>query len=306
MSEVRAVDVPELRAELVSYMNGPGVVAFQALMDLGMFPVRPESARSLCDKEAQRLSGDLYFVSDDMASLAKSAANSLPKFTFAPEDLPSPSGFLVFEKPVAVVRQALADDVFLGAPAVEVVASIIAASWSHWSPSPRAKGGAWISWYTDRRAMEDPMGAWPTRFIYDHEFLVPFSDDEIPMMDGSTGAILDGPPGLLSLIQTVWLLMQQPIARNEDVMTYPAARKRLRRMGVEPKPVRVITLRRPSGSGSGASDREYHHQWIVRGHWRQQWYPSREVHRPVWIAPHVKGPEGAPLLGGEKVHAWVR
>jgi hypothetical protein len=44
----------------------------------------------------------------------------------------------------------------------------------------------------------------------------------------------------------------------------------------------------------------------VRGHWRQQWYPSIQDHRPVWIAPHRKGPEDAPMLGGEKVYQWSR
>jgi hypothetical protein len=69
----------------------------------------------------------------------------------------------------------------------------------------------------------------------------------------------------------------------------------------------VIELRRPkTSSGPGDGDREYHHQWIVRGHWRQQWHPKRQVHRPVWIAPHIKGPEGAPLIGGEKVYALKR
>jgi hypothetical protein len=52
------------------------------------------------------------------------------------------------------------------------------------------------------------------------------------------------------------------------------------------------------------SERDYQHQWVVRGHWRQQWYPSRNVHRPIWITPHIKGPEGAPLLGGERVFHW--
>jgi hypothetical protein len=100
--------------------------------------------------------------------------------------------------------------------------------------------------------------------------------------------------------------MQQTLAQTTEVHVDRAARKRLRRLGQEPTPVRVIELRRPAHSGSGDGSREFHHQWIVRGHWRQQWYPAREVHRPVWIAPHIKGPEGAPLIGGEKVYAWKR
>lgn len=41
---------------------------------------------------------------------------------------------------------------------------------------------------------------------------------------------------------------------------------------------------------------EYRHRWIVRGHHRAQWYPSLQGHKLIWIAPYVKGPEGAPML----------
>jgi hypothetical protein len=34
----------------------------------------------------------------------------------------------------------------------------------------------------------------------------------------------------------------------------------------------------------------------------QAWGHRRELRRPVWISPHVKGPEGASMLGGEKVY----
>lgn len=36
-------------------------------------------------------------------------------------------------------------------------------------------------------------------------------------------------------------------------------------------------------------------RWLVRGHYRAQWYPSLKAHRVIWIAPYLKGPEDAPL-----------
>ena len=41
--------------------------------------------------------------------------------------------------------------------------------------------------------------------------------------------------------------------------------------------------------------RDYAVRWIVRGHWRNQWYPSLGRHQPKWITPYVKGPEDKPL-----------
>lgn len=62
--------------------------------------------------------------------------------------------------------------------------------------------------------------------------------------------------------------------------------------------VHFIDLRSPEGDATdgSSSGHEYRHRWIVRGHHRAQWYPSQEAHRLIWVAPYIKGPEGAPML----------
>jgi hypothetical protein len=304
MADIRAVDLPELRAELVNFMLQHGPRVFATYIERDMFPVRPDLPRGeagayLSQAEAHRLCGDLFFVSSPMTELAKAAGRSLPGFNLMPEDVPTQRGLIVFESPMAIVEED-GDPVHL-----------IAAAWSRWNGAPKAwrHGGLWISWYSDRDNPERPGPKPPTRLIYDNEIQAPFHPDPIPIHDSATGELVA--PGEISypidVLKSAWLLMQQPLAHIEEVTPDRPSRKRLRRLGHEPSAVRVVHLRRASRpSGVGESDREYHHQWIVRGHWRQQWYPSRQVHRPVWIAPHVKGPEGAPLIGGEKVHAWVR
>ena len=55
------------------------------------------------------------------------------------------------------------------------------------------------------------------------------------------------------------------------------------------------------------SGRVYRHRWVVRGHWRQQAFgPDRSQRKPLFIAPYIKGPAGAPLLATEHVHVWRR
>jgi hypothetical protein len=52
---------------------------------------------------------------------------------------------------------------------------------------------------------------------------------------------------------------------------------------------------------------EWTKRWIVKGHWRQQAVgEGRQFRRPVYIAPHIKGPEGLPLDTTEKttVKIW--
>lgn len=78
------------------------------------------------------------------------------------------------------------------------------------------------------------------------------------------------------------------------------ARKRVNRAGWVGEPiVSVVQLRaREAGESRGEStdsDVEWSHRWIVRGHVRQQYYPSIGQHLPIWIHPHIKGPEDAPL-----------
>lgn len=69
-------------------------------------------------------------------------------------------------------------------------------------------------------------------------------------------------------------------------------------------PVNVIQLRRrhfvhgaeePAKIGDGPA-REWHCQWVVSGHWRNQPYgPARCLRRLVYVNPYVKGPENKPL-----------
>ena len=70
--------------------------------------------------------------------------------------------------------------------------------------------------------------------------------------------------------------------------------------------VSVVSLRRRLPCGRTTVDvdhgldgevrRHYHHQWLVSGHWRKQWYAARGVHEAIWIDPYIKGPDDKPLL----------
>lgn len=318
--DIRPQDLPELRAELIAFYGKPMVVDWwrtrptaPALKitnsESGYSGAVNPSGDQRRLNEIQRLeSAELFFVAAPMAELAMAASASMPAFDLDAEDLPSLTGLIIFEQPIAIDANSEGS----GEPMF-----ISGASWE----LGRAKAGGqrgpellWFSFYVDiyrtwnhevsngamtRAEAARQMGAQP-RYAYtmDAAHLPgrPVSNDDSVL--NSWGRV----------ILTAWLLMQQSLADVSEVEPDRAARKRLRREGHEPAAVRVIELRRPKHSGSepAESSRNYVHRWITRGHWRQQWYPSREVHRPVWIAPHVKGPEGAPMIGGEKVYAWKR
>lgn len=74
--------------------------------------------------------------------------------------------------------------------------------------------------------------------------------------------------------------------------------------------VRVVELRRRQSSSEhdAAGDPvAWSCRWVVSGHWRQQYFPSSDEHRPIWVMPYVKGPEDKPLKPPRaKVFAVVR
>jgi len=303
MGDIRAVDLPEVRAQMIELLAEHGKQLFLSFIKAGTQGVYPKgvpldrAAELMAVLEAKRLSGDLFYIGADMAELSGIASTTLPPFTLMPEDLPAKSGLIFFEKPIGIV---VTD---------ERPIHITAASWDSWRPGPKMwpHGGIWVSWYSDRDLTLGSGSGYPTRLAYDNDTQIAFSPKPITALNSLTGMPVEKSDYPLAVLKSAWLLMQQPFVEVDEITPDRASRKRIRRMNQEPSAVRVIQLRRnPRPATPGQSDREYHHQWIVRGHWRQQWYPIREAHRPVWIAPHVKGPEGAPLIGGEKVHAWIK
>jgi hypothetical protein len=71
----------------------------------------------------------------------------------------------------------------------------------------------------------------------------------------------------------------------------------IKKLKINAEEVRIITLRRLYEEQREAQDsgREYHCRWVVRGHWRQQFYPSLGSTRPLFIEAYIKGPEDMPL-----------
>lgn len=80
----------------------------------------------------------------------------------------------------------------------------------------------------------------------------------------------------------------------------PRAARRRAQAANEPPPkdVRVISLRRQHSEAHDASKTsmaEWSCRWAVRGHWRNQFYPSKGTNRTIWIDPYVKGPDNKPF-----------
>jgi hypothetical protein len=286
MTPYAPTDLPRLRDTLAAFATTETGVQFREL-DMDEERIPRGDPRQFAEAEAERLTlADLYYVTEDLTELVVAAAGSLPEVALAPDDVPSRHGFAYLAEPVADVE-----------PEAGKPIHVHALGWS--TVGDRVQ----FTTYCPRDALFVPeadliaVGMPP---------LVPFGIMQVPVYpDGAPMPLHVEQPGgvVVSALKTLWLLMRQPLAETTDVALSRAVRRQYERDGREPPPVRVIALRRPPGASTGEAARDWKHRWMVRGHWRQQPYgPGRERTRPVWISPHIKGPDGAPLIGGEKVY----
>ena len=112
-----------------------------------------------------------------------------------------------------------------------------------------------------------------------------------------------------ALFATMVAFLEQRILISPRFRADRAARRRSEKARQAPpsEEVCVVALRHVAYREEGGHrDVEWTCQWIVRGHWRSQWYPGQKHHRPKWIAPYVKGPEDKPLREPGRLFAVVR
>jgi hypothetical protein len=97
------------------------------------------------------------------------------------------------------------------------------------------------------------------------------------------------------------LFLQQRIVTDRPTQAPRATRRRYERERgsnamADPPLIRIVMLRAVEARGATGQrqvERQYH--WLVRGHWRNQYYPKAMLHRPRWIAPHIRGDTTKPL-----------
>jgi hypothetical protein len=194
----------------------------------------------------------------------------------------------------------------------------VAATWGPVTNPNWSAGGLWMSFYALSAVhfgdvIDDPEAARRARSMLppltvDNEACIAWRPEGAPPA-GYRLPAGDASPGTLSWARLVFaafqLAAQANLAETEQQPTNRMERRRTERAGLPARDVRIVRLRRSIAADRDAEQtgagREWRHRWVVRGHWRNHWYPSISDHRPPWIAPYLKGPADAPLIGGDKV-----
>jgi hypothetical protein len=257
--------------------------------DMAGNPVTGDHIRRLWAKPLAE--GAPYFWSEPMCVLLEAAAPSFAGWRLRETDFPSFAGFCLFARRLTL-------DPWVGdAGPVALFAGDHDMAAFTWSP------------FTNERTGEVVV----TFVVYDQEpgFVLPTPVTTIGWELGRTldEAVLyavarDKPTNRrrleekLRYVATALALLGQTITATRHAPVDRAARRRAERAGWEHDPiVRVVELRRrvSESVARDAEPVEWSCRWVVRGHWRQQWCPLAQEHRPIWITSYVKGPEDKPL-----------
>jgi hypothetical protein len=222
-----------------------------------------------------------YWIDTPMVDLLEVATLDCPEYELHPNDLLTPDGLVIFDRPLVLVNDDGRDTApIMGLAWVSDVEGIV------WTPLMSSLDGVlmpmlltgWDGWqFGSARATL-------------------FDDDSI-----DSGATLKLLPAFLRLIR------EHVVIRSHERLDRHTAR-RLQRSGLPLTEIVWVTLRRRQTAESieegGGGD--WSHRWMVRGHWRNQWYPSEQRHAPRYISAHIKGPESAPLIIKQRRYEVIR
>lgn len=128
-------------------------------------------------------------------------------------------------------------------------------------------------------------------------------------IDHSLKIECDSSVSIMRFPKAFWSIIEEKLVcvSNEKPERY--VRRRLARegSGLADREVKYVSLRRVEYKrGEGEREVDWSCRWLVDGHWRNQWHPSKKMHRQRFILPYVKGPEDKPLVLKDTLNLVVR
>lgn len=249
---------------------------------------------------------DLFWVSKEMRDLAMEGARTMPEYTIQADDMESDHGILVWEGTVEGAAGVAWKKV-----GSSVVLTVLVPKETAIGIAVRATGDRRM----DKRLRNSTIRS---RLWSEMEVPIPFGTVIKPGAvylnttfkdqeeDGRWSELIP------RLLVTLWGLMEQPLAGREIVRPTRQGMRNLKRLNADLlMETRYVTLRRidtPQPEGTGKeTGHHYTVRWEVRGHVR--WIDDKDnpgQKRAIKVRPHIKGPEGAPLLDPSKLVNTLR
>jgi hypothetical protein len=247
-----------------------------------------------------------FFVNDELSAVIDHAAAKFRPEPLLRSDLIVPSGFAYFDRPLFIV-----DDHSVVSPyrAVQwtLASDLPGAPGSH--PDPSVATGILYAMYQDcndpdpyaeKNGRIGPVGGSTLALSY----VTGIRFDGAIAHLGDNASLRD----MFSHLKTFFRLCQQTIAVPSYGRVSRTVYKRAVRKWKPVSEIVVFTLRRAKSPRYEGDERvvDWSHRWIVGGFWRQQWYPSEQVHRQIYINDFIKGPKDKPIIYKRRVFELVR
>jgi hypothetical protein len=257
--------------------------------------------------------GETYVVEPQVHALIRAAGEALPlDLPIAPSIIPAARGFIWLDPPLEdhwtimppgqrVAINAITwgittnmEDHDSGSDLGSVKAGEITIGFRSTAPSPEIATNIVIGFFcTFPGAPRDPYHGIP--HLAFAASLVPGHSLQQLQDDDPDTSFLTG----LRYAMAFLLFIQQRLTAVEKHRPTPESCRRLtraRRLGLL-RDVSVVVLRKRDKAEVAGDPHpvDWSCQWLVRGHWRRQYYPRTDRHETIWIAPYRKGPEDKPL-----------
>lgn len=316
-------DVPELRTRLLERW-APGAPYWQGAQLVGHDGPPGSTPHAPAFDRTALVNATLWYVTEDMTALIEHATETLPPTTLCDALVPDDWGLVVFARPltgtdtqfgwgmriwallwgVSSIRELETGDSFAlrlmtdgSRPDDGSPLALTISCYGRMGNHPADLGQV------------APSGPWYPQGRSDWRWDTETADPALPEFDEPKYRSMQEERRWLAAL---WLLAAQPISDSDGRARAPRpVRRRAQRAGIPGRlidsEVRLVDVRRAarpraSDDGDGDGGRRWGHRTIVTGHWRQQAHgPGWSQRRPVFIAEHIAGPEGTPLVVRESV-----
>lgn len=339
-----AGELPDLRAWMRDQWRPGGVfsqVAAATLAQRTPAGAQGPNAANYARWEHQALTdAELWWVGADMVDLLLAAAPEVPEDVMMGEmPRPSRAGLVIFEHPWFGTdadtpgNQVQVDAVLWDAVRLEPLPG------RAWTPEDDYRPALAVSAYqrvvfenglrgselhhalamgTMHHAHQQPAG--PGKAVLTGCSWAPLGRSDWPVADPLGMAPYPMTPHAAAshvedrkLLAALWTLTaQEGVADRRLAPIDRQMRRRTQRAGLHARAaqVTIYTLRRhhrPTEGDEMREGRRLTHRHYVRGFWRNQpCGQGRAERRLTFVRPHIRGPEGAPLVDKPRVQAWVR
>lgn len=244
---------------------------------------------------------DPIWVGADVLELVEHAAETWQPELIYLDDLFIPAGFALFERPLAIL------DVNGKTLTYRAVSWMLAEHRTEDGARVTADGAMMLALWSHQQDPDDFIAKGELGRIGGSDLVLAHVDAVIFGSD----SILREPTnaGLIKQVQVLWRLAKQEIVvAGHERVSRPTWKRAASWKQI--KHVTVLTLRKAHARTYEGDEREveWSHRWMVSGHWRNQPYKinGETVHRQIWIAPYVKGPDDKPLVVKQRAVEFVR